>query len=144
LDFFPLKECLSSYLNSSGTNYDPVRDIYHNNTDLNNNENPQPEGHERSNTSNENEKDTDRLYTYLKPGENNRIEDTNLFSRYNNPNNYNKVKDMKRILKEVRKENPDFFTQGEQNDIARNSFTRVRLRTSLLENIKRLKKDYPC
>ena len=128
-----------SYLNSSGTKYDPVRDIIENNNDINNN-NENPQGNfESSNDSNE--KDTDRLYSYLKPGEGRRIEDTQLFKRANvaDPSYKNK---MRKLLGKVREDHPNFFTPGEQRGHNR-EFGHIRLRSDLLENIKKLKKDYP-
>ena len=64
---------------------------------------------------------------------------THLWNRsYHNPTVQDK--EMSRIFRYVKDENPHFFTDGEQRSP---TWANIRLRSDLLKGIKSLKKNYP-
>lgn len=134
--FFEINSYLSDYcLNSSGTNYDPVRDICinENNITQEGGNSPRPV-REPSEDLLENKTDTERLHDFLIQHEGKKLGETGIKLR--GPVG-EELKELSRIFAHVKKDKPHFFTL---NELSAPSHTR--LDRTLLNKIDSLKKNY--
>jgi hypothetical protein len=130
--FFELNDFLSNYyLNISGTNYDPVRDIYLNENHITNNDGNQSNPVEEFIES---KKDTERLHDFLQPYEGKMVKDTGIRLRGTTSE---ECKEMSRIFAHVKKDKPNFFTLHELS-----SPGATRINSDFLNRLDSLKKNY--
>ena len=123
---------LSEFLNVSGTNYDPVRDIYkHTMNEGGNSLDPGP-----TESTIENKKDTERLYDFLVQYRDKWIKDTGINLRLRDGEN--PMTEYSRIFAHIKKDRPDFFTVNETRNPGQ-----TRLDFNFFNKLNSLKKNYP-